>query len=144
MRHSTVLCSRANRLASLSSLKTAGRDPAVDVFNTAGAGITLPFSAEEAAQQQRTGPFGGSATDACANVVPREGYPAIFPNVNRPLQANIQQAFVADDAIIGGGRTFFVHGCAAYRTLGKPHVSEYCFWLGPRIDEHTGLRKFQP
>ena len=124
--------------------ENTGKGPALDVYNVAGGGITMPFSREEAAQQQRTGPFGGSAVDACANITPHDGYPAIFPDTNRPLQANVQQVFNADDAVLNGQRTFFVHGCAAYRTMGEVHTSEYCFWLGPRIDKVTGLRKFQP
>jgi hypothetical protein len=124
--------------------ENTGKEPALDVSNIAGGGITMPFSAAEAAQQQRTGPFGGVPFNACAQVAPQDGYPAIFPTATRHMQADIQQTFIADEAILNGSRTFFVHGCAAYRTMGEIHTSEYCFWLGPRVDPKNGLRIFQP
>jgi hypothetical protein len=41
--------------------ENTGKGPALDVYNVAVGGFTLPVSDQEAAQQQKTGPFGGSA-----------------------------------------------------------------------------------
>jgi hypothetical protein len=123
--------------------ENTGRAPALDVSNSAGEGITSPLSQREAAQQQNTGPYRGTAKPECD--IPHTDYPAVFPAANRPIEADVPRAFsVADDSLIKGARTFYVYGCAAYRTMNEVHTSQYCFWLGQKIDQTTGLRKFQP
>jgi hypothetical protein len=126
-------------------LENTGTEPATDVFTAAGGGITMPFSAQEAANQQENGPFGGSAVDGCPNVEPRDGFPTIMPTKTpQRQQAVLNRSMIADEALINGQRTFFAHGCVAYRSGKETHKSEFCYFLGRRIDPATGLRRFQP
>jgi hypothetical protein len=129
-------------------LENSGKQPALNVQNVASGGITLPFSNEEAAQQQKNRPS-PPAEEQCTGYPKQNGVSfydgiVIYPSTVRHLQASIQDSFVADQSVLSGGRTFFVHGCATYDTIGGHHSSEYCFWLGPRVDPVTGNRKFQP
>lgn len=128
----------------LITLENTGTEPAFDVLTSAGGGITMPFSPAEAAQQQRTGPFRGSAVNACTDKAPRNGYPSLYPG--KSVRADLAQegGMIADEAVLNGGRTFFVHGCAAYKSAGSNHSSEFCFYLGPNVEPATGLRLFQP
>jgi hypothetical protein len=121
--------------------ENTGRAPALDVLNSPGEGVAEPISPQEAAQQQKTGPYRGTAKPVCGT--PHSGYPAVFPAANRPFEVDAPQAFGADIVIKGAG-TFYVYGCAAYRTMDEVHTSQYCFWLGQKIDQTTGRRKFQP
>jgi hypothetical protein len=128
----------------LITLENTGAEPAFDVFTSAGGGITMPFSAAEAAQQQRTGPFGGSAMNACAGKAPKPGYPSLYPGKSTRADLAQESVMTADADVLSGGRTFFVHGCSAYNSGGANHTSEFCFYLGPNIEPATGLRLFQP
>jgi hypothetical protein len=128
----------------LVALENTGAEPAFDVYVAAGGGISVPLTAEEAEQQQQRGPH-PSIIDGCLNVTPHEGYPVVLPTKSpQRMQAVLNRTFIAEPAIIDGQRTFYVHGCVAYRTGKENHTSEFCYWLGPRIDPATGLRRFQP
>jgi hypothetical protein len=121
--------------------ENSGKQPAINVLNTAGSGFTMPVSPEEAAQQQKVGPA-PPAVDACAGVSPRKGLPIIYPSTVQHLQTPLERTFAASEGVLSGATTIFVHGCAAYETFNSVHHSEYCFWLSPRTDPLTGRRKF--
>jgi hypothetical protein len=125
-------------------LENSGKEPALNVQNVANGGITLPFSAEEAAQEQLIGP-GPQLPTVCtgfpkpAGAILFHSGITIYPSTVQHLQTSIADSFVADQGVLSGGRTFFVHGCAAYDTIDGPHSSEYCFFLGSRVDVTTGI-----
>jgi hypothetical protein len=123
--------------------ENSGKEPALNVVNVASGGFTLPVSSEEAARQQMVGPA-PPIVDPCVGLLPQRGFPIVYPSTVQHLQTVIRQALTASDSVLTGKSTAFVHGCAAYETFGRPHYSEYCFWLGPRVDPTTGNRKFQP
>ena len=124
------------------SFQNSGKDPAMNVKNVAEGGVTLSLTPQMAAYSQQFGPAPPVA-EPCKGLTPQVGSPSVYPSTVQGIKALIAQSMIADDAIISGERTFFVHGCAAYESYGETRFSEYCFWLGPRIDPKTGRRIFQ-
>ena len=130
-------------------LENSGKQPALNVQNVANGGITLPFSAEEAAREQLTGPEYQPPAECTgfpkpAGAVFVHSGTTIYPSTVQHLQASIAGTFVADQRVLSGDTTFFVHGCVTYDTIDGPHSSEYCLFLGSRIDVTSGNRRFEP
>jgi hypothetical protein len=130
-------------------LKIAGNKPVLNVQNVASGGVTLPFSTQEAAQEQLIGPRFLPPVECTgfpkpAGAVFFHSGITIYPSTVQHLQTSIADSFVADQSILSSNKTFFVQGCAVYQTIDGPHSSEYCFFLGSRIDATTGNRKFEP
>lgn len=72
--------------------------------------------------------------DVCTGTIASDNGLTIYPSGPIDHRYNVSadlRTFDVTQDILDGTRIMFIHGCFAYRTVGSPHKSEYCFLFVP-------------
>ena len=110
------------------SAQNTGREPALDIISMA----TIDAAPQDKIEDRR----------ACDRTFPQAGEAAVYPSDHFGMTLNYATQFATRPQIvrdiIAGRQILFIMGCFAYRTMGQPHHSGYCFYLYPQIGPQTG------
>jgi hypothetical protein len=83
--------------------------------------------------------------DVCARTTASDEGLTIYPSGPIDHRYGVSgnlDAFDITQDILDGTKVMFIHGCFAYRTVGTPHKSEYCFLLVPLGDSKNKTQTF--
>lgn len=84
----------------------------------------------------------------CQKIAPNEGQSIVYPSDHFGAVINTAVAFSNSPSalrdVVIGRKILFIQGCFAYRTIEKPHFSQFCFYLYPELGPQTGTETAIP
>lgn len=84
----------------------------------------------------------------CRGILPLDTGPVIYPSVHfgNDLEYDAtpkKDIAIVVNQIIAGRRILWMNGCFKYITLGKPHYSQFCYFLLPERDKPSEKWRFK-